>query len=203
MGERVAWVVDADEESTVLYEQSEARARVRYARRHGLDAEDVKARREPALDEYSPGPVPAAALLDVGWWLECSECYHHVTSDGCCSCMEDGDDTGEPPAHVTEGTAAWCSAECRSATEARWREEARAKAATQAAVPDCEVTGTWRRSPASDGWASTVKVPGARREVTYYWPSGVVMAYPCDVAAVRFALGRDALPSWESEGGRP
>lgn len=67
MASVVAWVVKLDDDHhEVVFERSEARARVRGARKEGLQPHDAKARREPRFDTHAPGPVPAEALLAAG-----------------------------------------------------------------------------------------------------------------------------------------
>jgi hypothetical protein len=53
------------------------------ARRTGAAALDtefdaVSCKRAPQFDQYAPGPVPRTALLDDGWWFECSNCYRRA-----------------------------------------------------------------------------------------------------------------------------
>lgn len=203
MAERKAWVVDVDDEHhEVVYATSEGRARVLAAREVGADPREVTLRHEPRLDEHAPGPVPADALLDAGWWLTCGWCEHLVTQDGCDTCDADAEVAPEP---VTEGASAWCSAACRDedgADRAACRQrEADARAAALARLPDAEVEYA---AATSDGGAAVhLRVPGCRGHVTYEWPAGTCLVQLRDAPVVTALSSGTALATWESEGGAP
>lgn len=207
MGSLVAWVVKLDDDHhEVVFERSEARARVRGARKEGLDARDTEARREPRLDAHAPGPVPAQALLAINWWLECSHCAHRVEEEGCWRCADNADEEAShemewaPP--VTRGQDVWCSEACREA-EARERTERRlAREAVLAEVrqtlPSAEVASTVVTSGTGTVW---LRVPGCKGTVKYEWPTGTLWAEVRDHAILLAALRRPDLETWESEGG--
>lgn len=208
MGSLVAWVVELEDDwHEVVFERSEARARVRGARKEGLDPHDTKARREPKFDAHAPGPVPAEALLGLGWWLPCEHCNHRVEEEGCPACAEAvEEDVGHevdwvPP--VTRGEQVWCSEECRAA-EARERGVRRANAAAArasavAVLPEATVTVDFH--PSASAVELWLRVPGCKDTVSFYWPSGKFSVSPRDLAALRSALGRNPLETWEAEGG--
>ncbi|GEL75512.1 hypothetical protein [Myxococcus virescens] len=205
MAEKKAWVVDVgDEHQEVVFATCEGRARVLAGREAGADPREVTLRHEPRLDEYAPGPVPAEALLGLGWWLTCGWCEHHVTADGCDTCADDAEgEGGSAPEPVTEGASAWCSAGHRDADKEdraeRRQRESTARAAALARLPDAEVE--WA-SATSDGGASVhLRVPGCRGPVTYEWPAGTCLVQLCDVHVLVALSARTALADWESEGG--
>ncbi|MBN9687103.1 MULTISPECIES: hypothetical protein [unclassified Corallococcus] len=207
MAELVAWVVELDDEHhEVVFERSEARARVRGARKEGLDARDAKARREPRLDAHAPGPVPAQALLDIGWRFECSYCNHEVDGEGCWRCAEAAEEESgheeewAPP--VTHGQDVWCSEGCRAAAVRERAERHLTREAALAdmrqALPSAEVTSTVVTTGTATVW---MRVPGCKSTVRYEWPAGDYLVQVRDHAALLAALRRPALETWESEGG--
>lgn len=208
MADLVAWAVDLDDDwSEVVFERSESRARARGARKEGLEPRGVKARREPRLDGHAPGPVPAEALLAIGWRLECGHCFHEVDNEGCFRCAdaaeeEAGHEVGwEAP--VTRGQEVWCSEACRMAEERERAESRRRKAAARAAVTSVLPGSMVVSASLQVGGDVLVEVtlPGCRGRTFYRWPEGAVSCAPRDVEAVRAHLLRPALASWESEGG--
>ena len=60
---------------------------------------NVTCRRAPWADAYAPGPVPAKALYEAGWWLECRGCERWIDDD-------------DDPRPVFVGTEAYCTAQC-------------------------------------------------------------------------------------------
>lgn len=208
MSSLVAWVVELYEDwHEVVFERSEARARVRGARKEGLEPHDVKARREPRFDAHAPGPVPAEALLAAGWWLPCEHCNHRVVDDGCPACVEAAEEEAghevDWAPSVTCGQEVWCSEAC-CAAEARERRTRRenaavAKACAMGVLPEAAVTVDFH--PSADAVELWLRVPGCKDTVSFYWPSGKFSVSPRDLVALRSALGRNPLEMWESEGG--
>ncbi|MBN8472295.1 hypothetical protein JYJ95_37820 [Corallococcus exiguus] len=207
MADLVAWVVELDDEHhEVVFERSEARARVRGARKEGASARDVKARREPRLDAHTPGPVPAQALLDIGWHFECARCYHYVDGDGCQRCADNAEEEAGhevewvPP--VTRGQDVWCSEACHSADAreraARQLITSAARAEVHQVLPGAQVETVFVNDGTAVVW---LRVPGCRGTVRYHWPAGTFRVQLRDHATLLAALRRPALETWESEGG--
>lgn len=208
MGNLVAWVVELDDDwHEVVFERSEGRARVRGACKEGLEPRGVKARREPRLDAHAPGPVPAEALLAIGWRLECGHCYHEVDNEGCFRCAEAAEeDVGhevEGEAPVMRGQKVWCSEACRRAEERERAESRRRKAAARSAVAAVfpESTAVSVSLQVGGDVLVEVAIPECRGRTFYRWPEGTVSCAPHDMEAVRTHLLWPALASWESEGG--
>lgn len=64
------------------------------ARREGANElntefDAVTCRRAPQFDHFAPGPVPRMALIEDGWWFECSNCYRRAEE-------RDWDDVDDP-----------------------------------------------------------------------------------------------------------
>lgn len=103
---------DGDEGWSVQYATNGAAARRDAAGEFGCDFRDVEScKRAPSLDEYAPGPAPAHALIDIGWWFECGCCGRRVSND----LLEDVADEGLDPSEfeiTTRGDWAFCSRTC-------------------------------------------------------------------------------------------
>lgn len=72
-----AYVVHEDDEGNcaVVFATNGATARRDGANELNLSFEEVAScRRQPAFDQYAPGPVPMHATLAAGWWHECGHC---------------------------------------------------------------------------------------------------------------------------------
>jgi hypothetical protein len=119
-----AYQVDDGECSTVVFARHAATARRQGASDLNTEFESVETcRRAPQFDGYAEqGFVPAEALIDHGWWLECSGCNQRITSDA-------EDDEGKPLDLVFDNRDVWCSASCRDSERRARDRERRGKAA--------------------------------------------------------------------------
>jgi hypothetical protein len=117
-----AYSVQDEEEGRVIFAANNAVARRNGGLELGGDWYSVEScRRAPEFDEYAPGPVPAQALLEHGWWLECSNCSRQIYGDDSAHWVDDeGFDHYSPYACV--GKRAWCSAACLARDDANTRE---------------------------------------------------------------------------------
>lgn len=106
---------DFDGHATIVFSASHV-----VARRKGADELDsefgsVSCRRAHWADEFTPGPVPARAMLENGWWFEeCTGCGRYMSGDD----LYEGDDDDENPAAIDPvGTqhAPYCTEACRQA----------------------------------------------------------------------------------------
>jgi hypothetical protein len=68
------------EDARTVFAPSHARARREYLG-EGISGGSAEIRRKPSFDQYSPGPVPAMALLEEGWYFECSGCSRRISMD--------------------------------------------------------------------------------------------------------------------------
>lgn len=67
------------EETRIVFAASNGAAKFPYAREVDHDPTSVTVRRAPHLDVYAPGPVPVSALLEDGWFFECSCCLRRIS----------------------------------------------------------------------------------------------------------------------------
>lgn len=80
-----AYQVTAGDRSVVVFEHTNVAARRIGANRMDIDFESVDiCQRTPHFDDYHwTEKVPEEALLEAGWWIECSYCYERVTAEDC------------------------------------------------------------------------------------------------------------------------
>lgn len=134
--------VDADDAySCVVFAINSATARREGASELGYSWEDVEScKRTPGFDQYAPGPVPAAAMIEAGWWFECHHCGQRVSSD-----YEYDDDGNEiaPGAYVTRKQQVFCCQEHLARYDASTRMNQAAQNAlielVEAKFPGCTV----------------------------------------------------------------
>jgi hypothetical protein len=70
------------------------------------DFHAITCRRAPWADRYAPGPCPKLAMIDAGWWFECSGCQREIKDDA-------GHETEVSAKHAVEvGDAVYCSPRC-------------------------------------------------------------------------------------------
>ncbi|VVE69298.1 hypothetical protein PPN31119_03239 [Pandoraea pnomenusa] len=114
---------------SIQFATNSATARREAAGEAGCDFEDIEwCRRAPSLDEYAPGPVPARALIEIGWWFECGCCGRRVHSDMLQDIDDEELDAGDYTI-TTRGTWAFCSPSCMAMFDEERRSTARAEAA--------------------------------------------------------------------------
>lgn len=70
---------DDPEETRVIFAKSNGAAKFPYAREVDHDPASVTVRRAPHHDVHAPGPVPVSALLEDGWYFECSCCLRRIS----------------------------------------------------------------------------------------------------------------------------
>lgn len=107
-----AYVVQEEDEGTggVVFAHHAIVARRNGANEfNGGDFHGVRCRRAQWADKYAPGPVPKLAMIDAGWWFECSSCERQIKDDA------DPDIEFEvTSAEAIEiHDAVYCSPECR------------------------------------------------------------------------------------------
>lgn len=172
-----AYSVQDDEGGIVVFANSNAAARREGGLELGGDWSTVDTcRRAPEFDQYAPGPVPAQALLDAGWWLECHGCSERIQEEW----NEEGqDDEGfffeKQP--VCVGTRAWCCARCQAIDFAAEREREAGKVAVvemvlakypetisviHAYAGPC-IGAHWN----SDEWEAAFTLPGLQHSVSW------------------------------------
>lgn len=80
----VAWKVTEDAEGygCIVFHSHGIAARRLGADELGSEFAYVECRREKQFDEYaSLGRVPPMALIEAGWWLECTQCSQRISED--------------------------------------------------------------------------------------------------------------------------
>lgn len=114
-------VRDGDDGCCIVFATNSATARREGANELNTDWEGIDTcRRESALDEYAPGPVPPLALIELGWWFECHHCGRKISE----TMHEEVEDDDLDPANfdiVTEGQAVFCSHSCSAIHHAERR----------------------------------------------------------------------------------
>lgn len=70
---------DDPEQSRVVFARSNGAAKFPYARELDTDHASVTVKRAPEYDVHAPGPVPISALLENGWYFECSCCLRRLS----------------------------------------------------------------------------------------------------------------------------
>ena len=120
---------DGDDHAVVVFARSGAEGRRKGAGRLDLTFEEVDScRRAPEFDAYAEaGRVPPLAMIDAGWWFECSHCGHQITSD------REGPE-GEDLEPVADGDAVYCNT---AHLMAEWRERRDRQARENAAIEAC------------------------------------------------------------------
>jgi hypothetical protein len=106
---KLAYLVNADEATEIVYATSAVAARRQGARDMGLDFEDVDSTRRAAyLDKYAEGgDVPTKMLIEEhGWRFECSHCFGNV-------------DHYEEARVYDEYESPYCCAGCMAAEQAK------------------------------------------------------------------------------------
>lgn len=134
--------------------------------------------RKPQFDQYAPGPVPHAVLIEHGWWFECQHCSRRVSED----MYQEAEDEGEDHDHLaitTIGRAVYCSQRCVMSEFVERRAHKAAEAALidyfSAMHPECSISGVWvsgavLAGPDKFGHAQALlyfKFPGAEHNATF------------------------------------
>lgn len=189
-----AYVVREDDEGNcaITFATNGATARRRGANELNMSFDEVEScRREPAFDQYAPGPVPLHATLAAGWWHECNHCGVRFDKDER-NHGDDGDreDAFEP---VQDGQHAnYCSPACMMGHWAELRaRQAREHAVIEACAlrwPGASNIRAYERYFSRDResrWVASFSVPGVNFQVE--WESGQahVLVSQCDVEAFK------------------
>lgn len=186
-----AYVVREDGEGNcaIVFATNGATARRKGGNELDLSFEEVEScRREPAFDQYTPGPVPLHATLSAGWWHECSHCGTRFDQDGrSYEEDEDREDKFEPVQDAQRSN--YCSPTCMMKEWAERREQIAMKhAAIEAALirwPDALVAsaGQYVKAwPARDlEMRASVSLPGIKYPVHWVIGASTVSVSQCDV----------------------
>jgi hypothetical protein len=126
-------VYDGGDNWAIRFATNSATARREGANECGCEFHEVDhCRRKPELDQYAPGPVPAAALIAAGWSYECGsyDCSNPVFQD-------------TEGMQISAAGTAYCCEACMAQDFARQRGRAAAESAlielVQARMPGCHV----------------------------------------------------------------
>lgn len=104
----LAYCVRETEEHTggIVFAKTNAQARREGAAQYSDgDFHSVECFRAKWADIYTPGPVPILALVENGWWHECTGCGRR--------CSYDEDDGGEPINPVEDSNGLFCTPACQ------------------------------------------------------------------------------------------
>lgn len=105
-----AWQVSPsdNEYAEVIFAESRAKAIYQSETYAGYaDWTNCKARRIPEFDQYAEtGHVPAKAMIDAGWEMECLGCYRMLRQE-----MEDSEGNITEPWYSPNGNA-YCNEDC-------------------------------------------------------------------------------------------
>lgn len=122
-------VHDGDDGWALRFASTNVVARREGAAEMGMDFESVEhCKRSPKFDQYAPGPVPASALIENGWTIQCSHCEREV-SQHMFDALADEDLDPDDFEIVTEGQRAYCSRTCQGEHRAWFRGRAAAESA--------------------------------------------------------------------------
>lgn len=185
-------VSDGEDVTVIRYATSSAAARREGANELDCGFNEVEhCQRKPQFDQYAPGPVPHAVLIEHGWWFECHHCSRRVSDD----MQQEAEDEGEEHEHlevITDGDAVYCSHGCVMGEFV----ERRAQKAAQAALieffslmyPDCAIGSIWvSRAPLQGpdrlGYAQALlyfKFPGAQHDATFTFGEDCMRISPDD-----------------------
>lgn len=114
---------DFEGHTVIVFATNNATARREGGGELNLSFDEVEScRRAPAFDDYAPGPVPAQAFIDNGWWLTCSGCELRVDDNGSDEPWVDDEGFDHEREPVFAGTRVWCCAACRARDDAETRE---------------------------------------------------------------------------------
>ena len=103
-------VHDGDECSVIVFAKAAVIARRLGSNEMDCEFESVKScLRTTWADEYAPGPVPKLAMIDAGWWFECSGCSRRIDDE---SYDYEADEPIEMEP-VEYGQCIYCCEECR------------------------------------------------------------------------------------------
>lgn len=108
----VAWQVREDSEGycCIVFHHHGLAARREGDGELGEEFGCVECTRAPQFDQYAElGKVPPMALLEAGWWFECSHCWHQVMDDD----GRDEDENTPLDKVVVVGQAVYCNQSCK------------------------------------------------------------------------------------------
>lgn len=181
-----AYTVNSDEHSCIVFAKSHVEARRVGAQELDGDFEGMEScKLTPEFDKYAPGPVPIQAMIESGWWYECSGCSRRVDSDNENFDEEEEEEGSVPPELVYVGnTRVYCSQACLDRETARWAKEKAdkefliAKATEQ--WPGIEVVWT---SCYSEPHIIDFRFPGGKHGVRWTRDAKTVLVTPLDQEA--------------------
>lgn len=187
-----AYVVREDGEGNcaIVFETNGAAARRNGGNELNLSFEEVDScRREPAFDQYAPGPVPLHATLAAGWWHECCGCGVRFDQDERnYGDDEDREDEFRPVQDAKHRN--FCSPACMMREWAERRErEAREHAVIEACAarwPEATNIHAYKKyfGLGDARWTAGFRLPGLKHIVEQH--PGDVVAYVSQVDAEEF-----------------
>lgn len=195
-----AYVVREDSEGNcaIVFAINGASARREGGNELNLSFEEVESCcREPAFDQFAPGPVPIHATLAAGWWHECAHCGVRFDEEGRndYDSDEERDDPFEPVQDSKQIN--YCSPTCMMEEWAKRRQEkAREHAVIEAALikwPEALLASAGRYSRGwplrGDEWRAAVTLPELKYPVTWAPGSADAFVSQCDLEAFNRLYG--------------
>lgn len=192
---------DSDGNCVIAFATNGATARREGGRELNLEFDEVESCvRAPWADQYAPGPVPMRAMLDHGWWFDCSHCG--VKFDAEDRRVYDEDDRDDELDPVESGKAHYCSPTCMMKHWAERRDRTvRGIAVIEAAltrwpmatgVTANEYVKAPRYSSGDYQWRAQFTLPGIRYPVQWALGAPEVIVSQCDVDVFQERYGRKA-----------
>lgn len=186
-----AYVVREDNEGhcVIVFATNSATARREGGSELNLSFEEVEScRREPAFDQYAPGPVPLHATLAAGWWHECGHCGVRFDQDERnYGDDEDREDEFQPVQDAQHRN--YCSPACMMGDWAERREcTARQVAAIEATLTRWPIATGVTAHEYSKGWPhrdtemrAQFTLPSIRYPVNWVPGAPTVSVSQCDI----------------------
>lgn len=196
-----AYVIREDGEGNcaVVFATNGATARRKGANELNMEFEEVEScYREPAFDQYAPGPVPLHATLAAGWWHECTHCgVRFDQGERNYGDDEDREDAFEPVEDAKH--QAFCGPTCMMEHWAKQKErKAREVDTIEAAlvrwpmatnVKAGEYCKAW---PSRDNeWRALFMLPALRYCVSWVIGDPSISVSACDVEVFQLLYGKD------------
>ena len=185
-----AYVVREDHEGhcVIVFATNSATARREGGSELNLSFEEVEScRREPAFDQYAPGPVPLHATLAAGWRHECDHCGVRFDKDERgYGDDDDREDAFEPVQDAQHNN--YCSPACMMEQWAERRDKAaREYAAIEAALVRWPTATGVSAGRYGKGWPhrdtemhAQMTLPGVRYPVRWVVGATTVSVAQCD-----------------------
>lgn len=174
-----------DEGAQIYFASSPGRAKAQAASEDGIEFVEVgSCKRQPQFDQYAPGPIPAKAYIENGWWLECFGCHLRCSEEMHEDVEDEDGNLIACDGPIYRGNAVWCSTQCQQRYDEHRAEEKR--------LNDADIDATLAKWPLAEIVMPCIRGDGRRcvyfkfgGTVDAQWVIGeaVVDVAGCDIAA--------------------